>query len=117
MGMFLDARAEREAGGRVIFHGHEPRAPRFPEWCVSEITAVLAHGGQGILCNSERFSTHAVLAVRWLEHILRSSQLGTHLQPAVVRRDVKQGCVATPRRVACMHEPVQLRDPAHPRGG
>ena len=33
--MLLDAGAERGASGRVIFYGHEPRAPRFPEWCVS----------------------------------------------------------------------------------
>ena len=101
----------------VPVHGHEPRAPRFALWCVSGITAMLAHGGQGIHRNSERFSVRAVLAVGWLEHILRSSQLGIHLQPAIVWRDVKQGCVATPRQVACMHEPVQLRDTAHPRGG
>ena len=117
LGMLLDAGAERRASGRAIFHGHEPRAPRFPEWCVSGITTLLAHGGQGILRNSERFSARAVLAVEWLEHLLRSSQLGVHLQPAIVWCDVKQGCVATPRRVACMHEPVQLCDPAHPRGG
>ena len=48
-------------------------ARRFPEWCVSGITAVLAHGGQGILRNFERFSSRAILAVGWLEHLLRSS--------------------------------------------
>ena len=117
LGVLLDASAERGAGGRVIFHGHEPRIPCFPAWCVLGITAVLVHGGQGILRKSERFSARIVLAVGWLEHILRSSNLGVHLQPAIVWRDVKQGCVATPRRVACMHEPVQLRDLAHPRGG
>ena len=51
------------------------------------------------------------------EHLLLSSQLGVHLHPAIMWRDVKQCCVATSRRVACMHEPVQSRDPAHPRGG
>ena len=29
-------------------------------------------------------------------------------------RDVKQGYVATPRRVTCMHEPVRIRGPVHP---
>ena len=72
-GMLLDGSAERGARGRVIFHRHEPRAPRFPEWCVSGTTAVLAHGRQGTLPNSERFSARAVLPVGWLGHILRSS--------------------------------------------
>ena len=36
-------------------------APRFPEWCVSGITAVLADGEQGILRNSERFLTRLYL--------------------------------------------------------
>ena len=97
--MLLDAGAERGASGRVIFHGHEPRAPRFPEWCASGTTAVLAHGVHDVLRNSERFSAGAVLAVGWLERLLRPSQLGVHIQPAIVWRDVKQGCVATPRRV------------------
>ena len=117
LGVLLDAGAERGASGRVIFLGHEPRAPRCTERCVLGITTVLAHGGQEILRNSERFSARAVLAVGWLEHLLRPSKLGVKLQPAIVWREVKQGCVATPRRVACMHEPVQLRDLAHPLGG
>ena len=73
LGVGLDAGAERGASGRVIFLGHEPRAPRFLEWCVSRIMAVLAHGEQGVIRNSERFSARAVLAVGWLEHLLRSS--------------------------------------------
>ena len=112
-GVLLDAGAEGGASGRVIFHRHEPRAPRFLEWCVSRIIAVLAHGGQGILRNSEGFSARAVLAVGWLEHLLRSSQLGVHLQYVIVWRDVKQDCVATPCGVACMHELVQIRDSTH----
>ena len=32
---------------------------------------MLAHGGLGILRNPERFSARAVLAVGWLEHLLR----------------------------------------------
>ena len=77
---------------------------------------MLAHGEQGILRISERFLARAVLAVGWLEDLLRLSPLGVHLQPVIVWRDVQQGYAATPRRVACMYEPVQLRDPAHPRG-
>ena len=114
LGVLLDAGAERGASRRVIFHRHEPRAPRFLEWYVSRITAVLAHGGQGILRNSERFSARAALAVGWLEHLLRSSQLGVHLQSTIVWRDVKQDCVAMPCGVACMHELVQIHDPTHP---
>ena len=76
-----------------------------------------AFRGQGTLRNSECFAARAVLAVGWLEHFLRLSQLGVHRQPAIVWRDVRQGCVAMLRRVVCMHEPVQLCDPAHLRGG
>ena len=44
---------------------------------------MLVHGGQEILRSSERFSSRAVLAVGWLEHLLRSSQLGVYLQSAL----------------------------------
>ena len=54
---------ELVAGLSFMDMSHEPRAPRFPEWCISGIKAVLAHGGQGILLNFERFSGRAVLAV------------------------------------------------------
>ena len=50
---------ELVAGLSFMDMSHEPLSG----WCVSGITAVLVHGGQGILRNSERFSARAVLAV------------------------------------------------------
>ena len=59
-GVLLDAGAERGA---------------------SEITTLLAHGGQGILRNSERFSARAVLAVGWLEHVCDHRNLAYIFSP------------------------------------
>ena len=52
-----------ELVARLSFMDMSHSSLAFLKWCVSGITAVLAHSRQGILRNSERFSARAILAV------------------------------------------------------